>query len=185
MVRLTKNSIFSVAIDVWDRSTFNADLLEALEHHAELIRAYFDTENAIFLSYDLGRGPGRPMLRPENAHADEYYKLLDAVGKLLASCSILAFHYTRLTDDEVADIRQSGIHLSTPETLRRQLDALIASGGLSVDIANRLYDASPFHSDQRDARFGKFWIVSHPAAIDDGGVEPLMGRWGGEVASLG
>lgn len=184
MARLAKDSVFSVVIDVWDHSTFKADLREVLVGHAELIRAYFDTEHSIFLSYDLGRDPDRPMLRPENPHASAYYVLLNAVGELLAPCSIRAFHYTRLTDDEVADFRQSGIHLSTPETLRHRLDALVASGDLSADIANRLYDASPFHSDQRDARSGKFWMVSHPIAIDYGGVEPLMKRWGGEVASF-
>lgn len=184
MARLPKDSVISVVIDVWDRGTFNADLLEVLEGHAELIRAYFDTEHSIFLSYDLGRDPDRPMLRPENPHAGAYYALLDAVGELLASCNIRAFHYTRLTDDEVADLRRSGIHLSTPETLRRRLDALVASGGLPVDIANRFYDASPFHSDQRDARSGKFWMVSHPITIDDGGVKPLMERWGGEVVAF-
>lgn len=39
MARLPKDSVFSSVIDVWDLGTFDADLLEALEGHAELIRA--------------------------------------------------------------------------------------------------------------------------------------------------
>lgn len=171
-------------IDVWDVRTFDPDLLEALEENAELIRAYFDTENAIFLSYDHARGSNRAMLRPENPHAGPYYALLEAVGKLMASRTIRAFHYTRLTDDEVARLRQSGIHLSTPETLRLRLDALVASGELRTDLADQLYDASPFHSDQRKARADKFWMTSHPVQVDNRGVAPLMERWGGEVASF-
>jgi hypothetical protein len=42
----------------------------------------------------------------------------------------------------------------------------------------------PFHSDQLEGRKGKFWMTSHPTAIDDTGVVPLMARWGGEVASF-
>lgn len=184
MARLPKDSVFSTVIDVWDLGTFNADLLETLEEHAELIRDYFDTEHAIFLSYHLNRSPDRATLRQENPRASAYYALLEAVGELIASRHIRTFHYTRLTDDEVGDLRRSGIHLSTPEALRRRLDALVASGGLPEDIANRLYGESPFHSDQLDARSGKFWMASHPVEINDSGVKPLMERWGGEVASF-
>ncbi len=171
-------------IDVWDEHTFDPNLLEVLDDHATPIRGYFDTEHAIFLSYDNASGPDRPVMRPNNPHAGAYYALLDIVDGVMASRSIRAFHYTRMTDDEVADLRRTGIHLSTPDTLRRRLDALVASGALSADIANRLYCASPFHSEQRDARSGKFWMVSHPVAVNDSGVAPLLERWGGEVASF-
>lgn len=171
-------------IDVWDARTFDLGLLEVLEEQAEEIVGYFDTDHAIFLSYDNVDGPDRPIMRPDNPHAAAYYALLDRVGDLMASRTIRAFHYTRLTDDEVAELRRSGIHLSTPTTLRRRLDALVVSGALPAEIGDRLYDASPFHSEQRDARSEKFWMASHPIAVDDNGVAPLMARWGGEVASF-
>ncbi|RVJ59511.1 hypothetical protein CN166_12550 [Sinorhizobium medicae] len=171
-------------IDVWDARSFDLGLLKVLKEQAEEITSYFDTDHAIFLSYDNLDGPDRPILRPDNPHAAAYYALLDRVGDLLASRTIRAFHYTRLTDDEVAELRRSGIHLSTPTTLRRRLDALVVSGALPADIGDQLYDASPFHSEQRDARSEKFWMVSHPIAFDDKGVAPLMARWGGEVASF-
>lgn len=184
MARLPKDSVISAAIDVWDLGTFTPDLLEALEPHAELIHAYFDAERTIFLAYDLGRDSDRPISRPENPQASAYYALLDEVSEIMASHTIRAFHYTRLTDDEVTGIYRSGIHLSTPETLRSRLNTLVASGDLPADIANQLYEASPFHSDQMDARSGKFWMASHPIEIDDSGVAPLMKRWGGEGASF-
>jgi hypothetical protein len=81
-------------------------------------------------------------------------------------------------------LRDEGIHLSTPATLRARLDSQVASGALGAELADALYAQSPFHSDQLEARSGKFWLVSHPGAIDDGGVEPLMAHWGGEVASF-
>jgi hypothetical protein len=98
--------------------------------------------------------------------------------------TIRAFHYTRLTEDEVTSLFRSGVHVSTPETLRQRLEAVVVSGGLAGDVANRLYAESPFHSDQFHARSGKFWLTSHPVAVDDGGVVPLMEHWGGEVASM-
>lgn len=171
-------------IDVWDARTFDLGLLEVLEERAEEIVGYFDTDHAIFLSHDNVDGPGRPITRPDNPYAAEYYALLDTVGDLMALRTMRAFHYTRLIDDEVAELRRSGIHLSTPTTLRRRLDALVVSGALPAEIADQLYDASPFHSQQRAARSEKFWMVSHPIAVDDNGVAPLMAHWGGEVASF-
>ena len=98
--------------------------------------------------------------------------------------TIRAWHYTRLTDQEAQALKRDGIHVSTPETLTARLEALVTTGHLSRRAAEALYEASPFHGDQRKSREGKFWMISHPQAIDDGGVEPLLARWGGEVASF-
>lgn len=171
-------------IDVWSINTFDPELLELLEANARLIRAYFDTNTDIFLSYDLGRGHPRPAVRPGNPHASNFYRLLEDAGRLMTQRTIRAFHYTRLTDDEVADLSVSGVHLSTPETLLRRFNALVALSILLQAIADSLYAQSPFHSDQHDARTGKFWMTSHPTEPGDSGVAPLMKHWGGEVASM-
>jgi hypothetical protein len=171
-------------IDVWDIWTFDPELLMELEANADLIRAYFQTDNQIFLSHDLGRGPERSILRPDNPHASDFYKLLDVIGLQMGTRTMRAFHYTRLTEDEVASLLRSGIHVSTPDTLRGRLEVVVVSGDLARDVADRLYAESPFHGDQLHARSGKFWLTSHPMAVDDSGVVPLMERWGGEVASM-
>jgi len=171
-------------VDVWDIRTFDSELLVQLEANADLIRAYFQTDHQIFLLHDLGRGPERSILRPENSHASDFYELLAVIGLQMGTRTIRAFHYTCLTEDEVASLFRSGIHVSTPETLCQRLEAVVVSGGLARDVADRLYAESPFHSDQLHARAGKFWLTSHPVAVDDSGVVPLMERWGGEVASM-
>ena len=171
-------------IDVWSANTFDSVLLKFLTSKADLVRAYFDTDRDIFLSYDLGRGQPRPMMRPDNPYAPDFYSLLDTADELMAARTIRAFHYTRLTDDEVTDLSRSGIHLSTPATLLRRFNTLVTSAVLPRAIADSLYAQSPFHSDQREARAGKFWMVSHPTPPEDGGVVPLMKHWGGEVASM-
>ena len=171
-------------IDVWDVRTLDPDLLMRLQANIDLIRSYFEMERQIFLSHDLGNGPGRSILRPDNPHANAFYKLLEMIGLQMETRTIRAFHYTRLTDDEVISLLRNGIHGSTPETLRQRLEVVVASGYLDRDVADRLYAASPFHSEQRRFRSGKFWLTSYPATVDDRGVIPLMERWGGEVASM-
>jgi hypothetical protein len=170
-------------IDVWDVRTFDAELIAALEGNADLIRDYLKMDREIFLSHDLGRGP-RSMLRPDNPHAANFLRLQEAIGREMQKRAIRAFHYTRLTDEEVGSLKRNGIHLSTPVSLKRRLNDLVRAGSLTHDIAKALYAQSPFHSDQLKSRSDKFWMVSHPIAVDDGGVVPLMKHWGGEVASM-
>jgi hypothetical protein len=155
-----------------------------LERETELIQQYYQTDNQIFLSHDLGRGPSRSILRPSNRYASNFHAVQEAIGKEMEQRQIRAFHYSRLTDDEVTLLERDGIHLSTPATLKHRLDNIVSAGGLTRDVADQLYAQSPFHSDQLEARRGKFWMASHPIAVDDGGVEPLMKHWGGEVASM-
>ena len=135
-------------IDVWDVRTFDSDLLAQLEAQADLIRGYFETDHQIFISYELASGPERPILRPENPFASDFSQLVDLTARWIQTQTIRAFHYTRLTEDEVANLWRSGIHVSTPETLRERLDAVVVSGGLARDEADRLYAQSPFHSEQ-------------------------------------
>ncbi len=171
-------------IDVWDVQTFDPELTSWLEAHAGLVCSYLEMDDKIFLSHDYGHNSGSSMLRPSNPHASEYQRFLEMIGERIGSRTIRAFHYTRLMNDEVATLLKDGIHVSTPQTLRQRLDALVASDSLTPAMADRLYEKSPFHSDQLEARSDKFWMTSHPVPVNDGGVEPLMKYWGGEVASM-
>jgi hypothetical protein len=171
-------------IDVWDCATFDADLVDQLESEVDLMLRYYETDQRIFLEHDLGRGAGRSILRPKNQYAERFSQITEAVAEPVAERTIRAWHYTRLTDAEVEVLRRDGVHLSTPESLRQRLDAIVAAGALSPKAVNELYARSPFHSDQHGGRVNRFWMTSHPIDVKDGGVEPLMKHWGGEVVSM-
>jgi len=174
----------SGAIDVWDAMTFDLELTALLERNVVLIRNYTATENEIFLFYDYRPDPQRPTLRPQNPYTSDFVALEEEIGKRMLSRTLRAWHYTRLTAPEVDRLFRDGIHTSTPATLRTRLDFLVASGKFTSAQADRLYIDSPFHGDQMGARLGKFWMVSHPVAVQYGGVKRLLGFWGGEVASF-
>jgi hypothetical protein len=171
-------------VDVWDAHTFDSELMDVLENEVDLIRKFFETERQIFLSYDLGRGPRNTIVRPQNPHARAFNAFQESMSGEMQRRIIRAFHYTRLTDREVETINRKGVHLSTPETLRRRLDGLIAAGQLTRNAAEQIYAGSPFQGDQLQVRSDKFWMTSHPVSVDDGGVEYLLAYWGGEVASM-
>jgi hypothetical protein len=168
-------------IDVWDAQSFDPELTALLHDHLDVITAYVARDREIFLAHELGRS--RSLMRPENVHAGAFIALQEAIGEAMDERTIRAWHYTRLTDAEVDLLRRDGIHLSTPQTLKTRFAVLVASGDLTTAQAEALFAASPFHT-QLESRIDKFWMNSHPIAIDDGGVEPLMAHWGGEVASM-
>jgi hypothetical protein len=68
------------------------------------------------------------------------------------------------------------------ETIRRRLDAQVAAGVFSAEIADALFAQSPFHHDEQSGpRSNKFWMTSHPVGIEHSGVTLLLGNWGGEA----
>lgn len=170
-------------VDVWDLKTFDKDLRFVLEDHSDLIRGYLLRDREIFETYDLARGFDRPSLRPRNQFAADFVRLEESLITPMAERRIRAFHYTRLTDREVTRLFDNGIHLSTPESLRDRLLALYQIGVLTLEDMGTLEAESPFHA-QMNARQGKFWMASHPIAIEHGGVERLLRYWGGEVTSF-
>ncbi|AUW43866.1 hypothetical protein [Rhizobium leguminosarum] len=169
-------------IDVWDVRTFDADLHEMLSAKAEVIIGYMKTDLEITLAYDLASGLDRPITRPLNPYASAFQHFREALDLEMRSRTIRAYHYSRMTDEEVGTLRADGVRVSTLSLLRGRLDVLVRAGALAATAADTMFEQSPFHS--QPSRSGKFWMASHPISPDDGGVEPLLAHWGGEVASM-
>jgi hypothetical protein len=168
-----------VLIDVWEVGSFDGELLSELRANADLVRNYIEIDRAIYLEREAS---GLRAAYRANPQAVKYQGFVESIGRQAETRTIRAWHYTRLTDAEVEQLRAGGISLSSLETTRRRLDAQVAVGEISADIADALYAASPFHHpEQVGPRSGKFWMTSHPVEIGDGGVEPLLSSWGGEA----
>jgi hypothetical protein len=166
-------------MDVWAIHTFDNDLLSQLRANAKLIRDYMATEEKN-LAQLKATDWQRP--HPTNQHTEAYLRFVEQVGRSMEIRTIRAWHYTRLTDAEAENIQSTGVYPSTLETTRRRLDAQVADGVLSAEIADALFAASPFHhKEQSFGRSDKFWMTSHPMSTDYDGVMPLLGSWGGEA----
>lgn len=166
-------------IDVWDVQTFDEGLITELHANVDLVRNFIEADRKLFLESQASHVG---MLHASNPYAQRYLQFLDDLSCKMETRTIRAWHYTRLTDLEEQTIRASGIWLSTPETTRQRLKAQVAAGHLSTEIAEALFAESPFNnSEQAKARSDRFWMVSHPVEIADGGVTLLLDNWGGEA----
>jgi hypothetical protein len=164
-------------IDVWNLATFDNDLAALLNENRDALR---NCELTSRKNYEEQQAAEGWVPLKENPYAtDRMYIIERIIMPAMEQRTIRAWHYTRLTDGEVALVKSSGLHTSDLAAIRRRLDTQVVAGVLSTEIANAIYWESPFHH-QKDARSGKFWMVSHPYAITDGGVELLLQHWGGE-----
>jgi hypothetical protein len=166
-------------IDIWEVATFDEALLEELRDQADLIRSYKDTAWALFLERETSHLWVPPSTNP---HADEFLTYVEFIGRVMEERIIRAWHYSRMTDDEVLAARRDGVYPLTLETLRQRLDAHVVAKSLSQKVADALYTASRMHGEPQ--RADKFWMVSHPLPPDDAGVEPLLREWGGESVNF-
>lgn len=158
----------SAIIDVWDVETFDRELRGDLNAHADVIRDYMLTSRHQWLEREAS---DHTMPYPENPYAGEFIWVKEHIMRLMEVRTIRAWHYTRLTDAEVDVLQQGGIYPSSLDTIRARLEAQVAAGAFNQEIADRLFADSPYQSDQLDSRSDKFWMVSHPVEVENGGVE--------------
>lgn len=164
-------------IDVWDIETFDAELRSYLEQNAELIRHYWAETRRLFEEREKQTVRG---YHEQNAFGPPHSALCADVSVLMGSRTIRAWHYTRLTDREVAAIRLEGMQPMTLDLIRCRLDAMVAAGELQPSTAGKLLAASPYHEQINGNRSGKIWLTSRPFEVDDGMVTGLVSGWGGE-----
>lgn len=165
-------------IDVWNVATLDDDLAAHLHSATDLIQNYFAASHHQYLEREASN---HILPYPINPFGHQYVDFTDHLGRVMEKRSIRAWHYTRMTDAEVSALVRDGIYLSDLATIRRRLDSQIAAGAFSTDIADALFDGSPFQGEQLRSRSNKFWMVSHPYKVSDSGVELLLESWGGEA----
>lgn len=165
-------------MDAWNPSTFDNELHETLEFNSDLIVNYF-SEDRFLMDEHLNSEPYES-LKPNRFYADFSYLSENVVTPLLADRRIRVWHYTRLLDCEVEEIRRKLIP-STHARLMHRLDMLVGLNLLTKDDADIVYSQSPFQS-QESSRAGRLWTTSIPISFKSSGVEPLLSSWGGESA---
>ena len=166
-------------IDLWDVETFGEGLVSKLQSQARMLRNYSAVERA--RSPEVHASSYKETFR-DDSHDREYYDFLNDLSEGIKHRTIRAWHYTRLTESEVDEILTNGVQLSTSESMCRRLDAQIAIGQISAEIADALFEKSPLRDFQgATSRSDRFWMTSHPLRVDDCCVAPLVKNWGGEV----
>jgi len=168
-------------IDVWDVATFDQELVSFLEDHADLLRSYWTEDKRLFDERERQTLRGPPQ---HNAYGPAFSALKEEATTLMGDRTIRTWHFTRLTDAEVADVRARGMVPMHSDHIRQRLDALVDAELLAPPMADTLFAASPYHAQLQRNREGRIWLTGQPYPLDDSGVVELVTAWGGESVNF-
>jgi hypothetical protein len=90
-----------------------------------------------------------------------------------------AFHCTRLTEEEIAEIKQYGMQLPNLEILTQRIKHLVGAGVITTAIADKL-----IANNQADERYRKnmlHFVFQSPHFEGHGGIGRFFASWGGEA----
>jgi hypothetical protein len=167
------------SIVVWDTQTFDDGLRDTLTDHLDLITNYVTTEKANDEIIVLGQA-NRYNVSNEFSHAFQHF-LENTLVNQLQNRTIRGWHYTRLCNHEIDQIKRDGITVSSLGALRTRLNAMVNFQYMSQAHSDDLYSKSPYHDQTNGRRLNMFWMTSYPLAANASENEWLFKFWGGEA----
>jgi hypothetical protein len=144
---------------------------------------FLDVNGAMFIGWHNRKKDDTPFTeakhRAEVAEAQQFDQAIYELSNQLRSHSLRDYHCTRLTDQEIMEIKANGMGLPCPEMLNRRIAALVRSGDLSSAEAVRL---SAKNQADEEYRRNRIWFCFYePKFAGQGGIEDLLRHWGGEA----
>lgn len=126
---------------------------------------------------------------PANPYKAEYGELVERLESVLMEHRIVGFHCTRLTPEEIADIKVRGLEILSASLVKRRLDQAHAHGHLTLEQYAYLRESghiSAALNNEHGHRTGKIWLCPNRSTLrESGGVYRLFRSWGGETMYLG
>ncbi|WP_149907996.1 hypothetical protein [Mesorhizobium sp. SARCC-RB16n] len=170
-------------IDLWDFDTYDGEICEYLDGCTRVFASYLDEEKRL----DEIVPPVDPRERvhflvPTNRYYEAYRAAVEGLGPIMSTKTFRAFHYTRMTDDEVAALWSTGIVTTSLGFLKERVAQQVAAGKLTPEQGQRIVSKSALgRQGELDNRSG-FWTVAAPVSPGDNAAKSLVDHWGGEGA---
>lgn len=166
-------------IDLWNLNTIPSEATDLLTRGEKLIRDYVRKEHVIETARANAGLTGNI---PSNEFGQAMSELTEMIEASVNTESLRAFHYTRMTDAEVAGIVNGGITMTSSSMFRLKLDDAVATGQMSPAAADEVYAKSPIVTGRHGGRGNMFWTCAIPYPITDDGIEAFLRCWGGEIS---
>jgi hypothetical protein len=166
-------------ISTGDIGTFDPALRAFFAESTELIKAYHERDAELEADRRVG---GMKYLTERNPSGDAYMRFREQLAELFKARTVRCWHYTRLTDDEIADIRAHGVTPGSIASMEARVARQVKAGRISAAEQAAIIAGSPLcDTEQAQIRVGQFWVTDRALHPSDDGVELLLGHWGGEV----
>lgn len=108
-----------------------------------------------------------------------YDSLVEELRDILRRHSLIGYHCTRLTKEEIESIRVSGMVLQNSESLDARIDRLLHDNLIDAEVACRLKGRNQADDDNRSH---KLWFCFYnPSIASESGIGRFFRSWGGEA----
>ena len=126
---------------------------------------------------------------PENRYKQAYRALVEQLEALLAPHRIVTYHCSRLTKEEIVNIKQDGLRVLTTDLVNKKLHQCLSDGYLKQG-EYELIKNSPYLSEslnnQHDSRIGMIHSCANRLTLRDcHAVYRFFRSWGGEALYWG
>ena len=122
---------------------------------------------------------------PENKYKQPYLELIERLETLLTPHRIIAYHCSRLTQEEIVNIKQGGLQVLSAELIHKRLRQCLSGGYLKPAEYESLMASQPVSEclgNKQGDRTSKIWFCANRSTLqDDGSVYRLFRSWGGEA----
>lgn len=172
-----------------DKNTWHQDLLDLIESNKPLIRKYKYIET---YNYNLHEAAKR--CKPsnfENSSKNKYYdkveELKEYVSNELKKLTIIGYHATRLTKEEIAKIKKEGLVTSSKENCYIRAEELFLNGYISRDECDYIKSQCILNNSNEENRVGQIWFLTGNCDIStkNNGLNNLYKDYGGETIRNG
>lgn len=114
-----------------------------------------------------------------NSSPSSYDSLVEEFRDILRRHSLIGYHCTRLTKEEIENIRLSGMILQNSASLGARIDRLLHHSLIDTEVAYCLKDRNQANDDNRSH---KLWFCFYnPSIASESGIGRFFRSWGGEA----
>jgi len=176
-----------LTVEIEDQKSWPPDFVTGVTTNRPLIIAYQRERSRIDrLCQDDVMARIHP---PINKHKAAYADLVERLEQLLLLHRLVAFHCTRLTPQEVEEIKTGGLRLLTKDLVKRKLDRCHAHGHITRDTYEYLQASESIADNVGDVhahRSGMIWFCPNRSTLREcSEVYRLFKSWGGEAIYSG
>jgi hypothetical protein len=147
-----------------DANSWPSEVLAHLDSSCDLLDAWYNSSNVFYAE--------------ASKMAKIYDELIYGLNDVIKNCSLHGYHCTRLTDDEIIEIRNNGMSLPNSELLGDRIKKLQEKAIIDDCIATRLIAKNQADDSNRANMIWFCFFKPHIAS--QSGIERFFRSWGGE-----
>ncbi len=142
-------------------------------------KSTWPTDVSDFLEANLSQFEGWQCSCCTNENPSGYDSLVEEFRDILKMYSLIGYHCTKLTKEEIEGIRANGMFLQNAITLNARIDRLLRGGLICSGVAQCLKDKNQANDGNRASML--WFCFFEPFMAGESGIGRFFRSWGGEA----